>query len=70
MSTRFLRVAAIGGMLVMPAPAVCQTTAPAPHVQLFTADDAYLAGGFIAGTLALRPVDEFFARSAEPALVS
>lgn len=44
----------------MQAPAFAQT--PAPRVPLFTVDDAYLAGGFIAGTLALRPVDEFFAR--------
>jgi membrane-associated phospholipid phosphatase len=35
---------------------------PAPHVALFTWNDAVLAGGFLVGTLALRPVDEHFAR--------
>ena len=62
MSRRFLCAVAVGCTLVMPATAFAQATAPAPHVQLFTVDDAYLAGGFIAGTFALRPVDEFFAR--------
>jgi len=62
MSTRFLRALAICAILVVPAPTLAQTTAPAPHVPLFTVNDAYLAGAFIAGTLALRPVDEYFAR--------
>ncbi|HKN65472.1 MAG TPA: hypothetical protein VJW73_04305, partial [Gemmatimonadaceae bacterium] len=64
MSTRWLRALALGGILVMPATAFAQSAAPAPapHVPLFTVDDAYLAGGFIAGTVALRPVDEYFAR--------
>jgi membrane-associated phospholipid phosphatase len=31
------------------------------HVPLFTWRDAVLAGGFLAGTAALRPVDEYFA---------
>jgi membrane-associated phospholipid phosphatase len=47
------------------APALrCQTstTAAPPRVPLFTWNDAALAGGFIAGTVALRPVDEYFAR--------
>ena len=48
----------------MPATVFGQPAAPppAPHVPLFTLDDAYLAGGFIAGTFALRPLDEHFAR--------
>jgi membrane-associated phospholipid phosphatase len=64
MSTRWLRTFALGGMLVMPGTAFAQSAAPAPapHVPLFTLEDAYLAGGFIAGTLALRPLDEHFAR--------
>jgi len=37
------------------------TTAPVPHVPLLTWQDAVLAGGFVAGTLVLRPVDEKFA---------
>jgi membrane-associated phospholipid phosphatase len=37
-----------------------QTTS-APHVPLFTWEDAALAGGFVVGTFALRPVDEYFA---------
>ena len=43
------------------APLRAQTTPPAPHVSLFTWEDAVLAGGFVAGTLALRPVDKHFA---------
>src|SRR5690242_21144301 len=62
MSTRFRCAVAIGSMLVMPAPAFAQATAPAPRVPLFTIDDAYLAGGFIVGTLVTRPVDQVFAR--------
>ena len=62
MSTRFLRALALGGILFVPTPALAQVPAPAPRVSLFTVNDAYLAGGFIAGTLALRPVDELFAK--------
>ena len=62
MSTRFLRALAVGGIFFIPAAALAQTTEPLPRVPLFTVDDAYLAGGFIAGTLALHPVDEFFAK--------
>lgn len=62
MSTRFLTALALSGILVMPSPALAQTAEPAPHVPLFTVNDAYLAGGFIVGTLALRPVDKYFAR--------
>jgi membrane-associated phospholipid phosphatase len=43
------------------APAQGQSAAPAPRVSLFTWNDAALAGGFIVGTLALRPVDQYFA---------
>ena len=35
---------------------------PEPRVSLFTWKDAALAGGFVIGTLALRPVDERFAK--------
>lgn len=35
-----------------------QAQTPAPHVPLFTWEDAVLGGGFVVGTLALRPVDE------------
>ena len=38
------------------------TSTEAPHVPLFTWNDAYLAGGFIVGTLALHPIDDYFAR--------
>jgi membrane-associated phospholipid phosphatase len=62
MSTRWLRAVALGGMLVMPATGFAQSATPAPHVPLFTLDDAYLAGGFIAGTVALQRADEHFAR--------
>ena len=37
------------------------STALAPGVPLFTWRDAVLAGGFVVGTLALRPVDESYA---------
>ena len=40
---------------------VLAAQAPAPRVPLFTWRDAVLAGGFVAGTLVLRPVDERFA---------
>ena len=43
------------------APLRAQSTAPGPHVALFTWEDAALAGGFIVGTFALRPVDKYFA---------
>jgi membrane-associated phospholipid phosphatase len=44
-------------------PVRAQTTAPpAPRVPLFTWEDGVLAGGFIVGTLALRPLDERFAQ--------
>lgn len=43
-------------------PLPAQTTpTTAPTVPLFTWDDAALAGGFVVATLALRPVDEYFA---------
>ena len=45
---------------LVPAAAPAQTQA-APTVPLFTWRDAVLAGGFAAGTLVLRPVDETFA---------
>ena len=47
--------------VVIPAALNAQTTTEAPRVPLFTWNDAYLAGGFIVGTLALRPVDQYFA---------
>jgi membrane-associated phospholipid phosphatase len=62
MPTRLLCGLFVAGILVTPVPARTQTTQSAPRVPLFTVNDAYLAGGFIAGTLLLHPVDEFFAR--------
>jgi membrane-associated phospholipid phosphatase len=62
MPTRLLRALFVAGILVTPVPARTQTTQSAPRVPLFTVNDAYLAGGFIAGTLLLHPVDELFAR--------
>lgn len=62
MSTRLLAALALSGVLVMPAPARAQTTESAPRIALFTVNDAYLAGAFIAGTAALHPLDEVFAR--------
>ena len=62
MSRRYIRALAIVGTLGTPAATLAQTTAPVPHVQLFTVNDAYLAGGFIAGTLMSRRVDELFAK--------
>jgi hypothetical protein len=48
--------------LVFPSTLRSQTRSEMATVPLFTWNDAFLAGGFIAGTLALRPVDEYFAR--------
>jgi membrane-associated phospholipid phosphatase len=48
--------------LVFPSTLRSQTRSETATVPLFTWNDAFLAGGFIAGTLALRPVDEYFAR--------
>jgi len=62
MPTRLLRALFVTGILVLPVPARAQTTQSAPRVPLFTVNDAYLAGGFIAGTVLLHPVDELFAR--------
>ena len=54
------RIAALALTLVLPVSARAQTDT-LPRVPLFTWQDAVLAGGFIAGTVALRPVDEYFA---------
>src|SRR3954471_19430712 len=61
---RPLALVAAAATLVMPARLGAQTTAPAAPAQipLFTWNDAYLAGGFVAATVVLRPVDEYFAR--------
>lgn len=47
-------------MLSVPSTARAQTDTLS-RVPLFTWEDAVLAGGFLAGTVALRPVDEYFA---------
>jgi membrane-associated phospholipid phosphatase len=61
MIRRSLRASLIVG-IVTPSALLAQTaTTPLQRVSLFTRDDAYLAGGFVGATLALRPVDEFFA---------
>ncbi|MFL5616038.1 MAG: phosphatase PAP2 family protein [Gemmatimonadaceae bacterium] len=55
---------AAAATFVLPAPLAAQATEPAPpaaQIPLFTWRDAYLAGGFVAATLALRPVDKYFA---------
>ena len=57
---RALRSVALATLLSVPSMARGQTDT-LPHVSLFTWQDAVLAGGFLAGTVALRPVDEYFA---------
>ena len=57
-----LSVAMIGASMLVAPTMVAQTTTPAPQTHpLFTWEDAALAGGFVVGTVALRPVDEYFA---------
>ena len=55
------RIACIALMLTAPAGAVIgQTTTPPeePHRSLFTWRDGVLAGGFVVGTIAIRPLDK------------
>src|SRR4051812_30704771 len=47
--------------VVIPTALQAQSTTEAPRVPLFTWNDAYLGGAFVVGTLALRPVDKYFA---------
>lgn len=50
---------------VAPRTSTAQGSAPPqqlPNVPLFTLNDAWLAGAFVLGTIALRPTDEVFAR--------
>ena len=57
-----LRALLLGTSAISPMTTLAaQSSAPAPHVTLFTWEDAVLAGGFIGGTLALRPIDKYFA---------
>jgi membrane-associated phospholipid phosphatase len=64
MTSRTRLTFALIGALALAAPTVgAQATAAAAESHpLFTWEDAALAGGFIAGTVALRPVDEYFAQ--------
>jgi hypothetical protein len=48
-------------ILIAPTLRAQTTTAPPQTYPLFTWADAALAGGFVVGTLALRPFDEYFA---------
>jgi hypothetical protein len=57
---RQLRAVLLSVGLSVPMMAHAQTET-LPHVPLFTWEDAALAGGFVVGTVALRPVDEYFA---------
>jgi len=54
------KIAALALALVVPVSARAQSDTLS-HIPLFTWRDAVLAGGFLAGTVALRPVDEYFA---------
>lgn len=62
MCSRVVRVILFASSLIVPATLAAQTTTgESPRVPLFTWNDAYLAGAFIVGTIALRPVDDYFA---------
>ena len=52
----------MGVCVLVPAQSSAQTTTAANTPPLFTWEDAALAGVFVVGTIALRPVDEHFAR--------
>jgi membrane-associated phospholipid phosphatase len=60
-STRMRIMSGTVGLILSIPSAVHGQTATTPKVPLFTWNDAFLAGGFVAGTLALRPVDQYFA---------
>ena len=53
---------ALVGAVLSVSPLGAQTSAPPQTVPLFTWEDGALAGAFVVGTVALRPVDEYFAR--------
>ena len=55
-----LPAALIGATILASSQLAAQTTT-SPRVPLFTWEDAVLAGGFVAATVALRPVDEYLA---------
>jgi membrane-associated phospholipid phosphatase len=57
---KLVRRLALAALLLTPGRLLAQAagTQPLPRVPLFTWNDAALAGGFVVGTLALRPVDE------------
>jgi len=53
---------ALVGATTLVSPELRAQTSTIPNVPLFTWEDAALAGGFVAGTIALRRADEYFAR--------
>ena len=59
-STR-IWIAAVAALLSAATTSAQSTTTPPQTHPLFTWEDAALAGGLIVGTVALRPVDEYFA---------
>ena len=58
---RLLLCTVVGATMVA-SPQLRGQTSTAQTVPLFTWEDAALAGGFVVGTFALRPVDEYIAR--------
>jgi membrane-associated phospholipid phosphatase len=60
---RFALILAGVGTLAGPLAAQTSTTSPPPPRHLFTGADAALAGMFIAGTIAIRPLDQSAARA-------
>ena len=61
MLMRLLLCTVVGATMVA-SPQLRGQTSTAQTVPLFTWEDAALAGGFVVGTFALRPVDEYIAR--------
>ena len=61
MPMRLLLCTVVGATMVA-SPQLRGQTSTAQTVPLFTWEDAALAGGFVVGTFALRPVDEYIAR--------
>src|SRR5881394_114272 len=60
MLMRLLLCTVVGATMVA-SPQLRGQTSTAQTVALFTWEDAALAGGFVVGTFALRPVDKYFA---------
>jgi membrane-associated phospholipid phosphatase len=63
-SFAYFAATVVSACVIDPAALHSQATgAPPPNVSLFTRNDAVLGAGFVLGTIALRPVDEHFARN-------